>query len=204
MATFTINFANNTNAAGNFCIFQRNPSLQSPNDFTLAWRVEHAGPHTKLPISWNTEFYFFWAKPGTLMPGVIFNAGEAIPTSLTENNAITLTKLDGNYKFIGQKNGNQQGVLSVVCDNTMPLNQASVGIGMSGAGTFAVQAQPNMNFVFSPNTQYWIAFGDFQQGQVLDTAGIDNPVQIVFPNAIFSMNATLNADRTWTITQGMD
>ncbi len=138
------------------------------------------------------------------MPGVIFNAGEAFLTSLTENNAVTLTKRDNNYKFIDQKRGYQQGVLSVITDTTTAFNQASIGIGMSGSGTLAVQAQPNMNFLFSPHQQYWITFGDFKQGQVLNQSEIPDAVHIVFQHGIFSMNATINEDGTWTVTQGLD
>lgn len=138
------------------------------------------------------------------MPGVIFNAGDALRTSLTENNAVTVTKQDGNYRFVDQRNGYQQGTLNVMSDNTTAFHQASVGIGMSGSGTFAVQAQPNMTFSFSPRPEYWIMFGEFKQGQVMDQSQMHNAAQIVFPYGIFSMNATLNMDNTWTVTQGMD
>lgn len=204
MPTYTINFLNNSSSPGNFCIFQQNPNNPPPGSFPLAWLVQSANPHARVPISWNTDFYFFWAKTGQLMPGVIFNAGEAFLTSLAENNAITLTKQDNNYKFIDQKSGYQQGVLSVSTDTTTAFNQASIGIGMSGSGTLAVQAQPNMTFSFSPIQGYWITFGEFKQGQVLNQSEIPNAVQIVFPHGIFSMNATMNEDGTWTVTQGLD
>ena len=204
MATYTINFDNNSNSSGNFCIFQRDPNSLNHGVFVLAWLVQFVNAHSKLPISWNTDVYFFWAKTGTLAPGVIFNAGEALQTSMTENNAVTLTKEDGNYKFAGQKNWHQQGMLSVTSDNTTAINQASVGIGMSGAGTFAVQAQPNMTFLFSPGAEYWVTFGDFQQGQVMDPTEFINSVKIVFPYGIFTMNVTLNMDNTWIISQGQD
>ena len=88
-------------------------------------------------------------------------------------------------------------------DNTTAINQASVGIGLSGAVAFAVQAQPNMYFRFSPRFDYWVTFADVKQGQVLNPSEI-NAVKIEFPYGIFSMNATLNADNTWTITPGLD
>ncbi|WP_448697870.1 hypothetical protein ACFGVR_13765 [Mucilaginibacter sp. AW1-3] len=204
MATYTINFVNNSTSPGNFCVFQKKPDSPNPDVFSLAWLARHADPNSKVPISWNTDYYFFWAKTGALKPGLIFNAGEALKTSMTESNAVTVTKDDGNYKFREQKNWHQQGMLSITSDNTTAINQASVGIGMSGSGTFAVQAQPNMTFLFSPKSEYWITFGNINQGQVLNQSEIDNEVQIVFPHGIFSMNATLNKDNTWTITQGLD
>lgn len=203
MSTFTINFVNNSNSSGSFCVFQQNHNSPNPNVFPLAWRVERAGPHSQLAISWNTDLYFFWGKTGALKPGVIFNAGENSPASINENNEITLTKEDGNYKFINRRSGYRQDSLSIIADNTTAINQASVGIGLSGAVAYAVQAQPNMHFLFSPRFDYWITFADVQQGQVLDPSEI-NAVKIDFPYGIFSMNAMLNPDNTWTITQGLD
>ncbi len=204
MATFTINFVNNSSSSGSFCVFQQNHNSPNPDVFPLAWRVEYAAPHTQLAISWNTDLYFFWAKTGELRPGVIFYPGENAPTDLTGRNQITLIKEERDYKFANQQDWHQQGSLCIISANTTAIRQASVGIGMSGVPTLAVQAQPNMNFVFTPRFEYWITFGDLKQGQVLDPSEINSPVKIDFPYGIFSMNATLNADNTWTITQGMD
>lgn len=204
MATFTINFTNDSSSAGSFCVFQQNPNSPNPDVFPLAWLVAAVGAHSKVPISWNTDFYFFWAKTGALAPGMIFNAGEALLAAMTENNEVTLTKRDNNYSFTNQKTWFQQGTLRVTSDATTAIRQASIGIGMSGSATFAVQAQPNMTFHFSPRLEYWVMFGDFKQGQVFNPSELTSAVQIEFPHGIFSMNATLNADKTWTITQGLD
>jgi hypothetical protein len=204
MTTYTINFLNQSGSTGNFCICQQNPTQSSPNSFSLAWLVKPDDPQSNVPISWNTNWFFFWAKTGPLAPGIIFNAGEAFPTNYSNNNAITLTKKDLNYKFIDQRNGNQPGVLSITTDHTIASNQASIGIGMSGSSIVAIQARPNELRQYSPHPENWILFGDFQQGQVLDPSKINNAVKVVFPNGIFSMNATLNQDNTWTVTQGKD
>lgn len=204
MTTFTINFVNNSNSSGGFCVFQQNHNSPNPNVFPLAWRVEFATPGTRLAISWNTDLYFFWAKTGELKPGVIFNPGENAPTDMSERNEITLAKEERDYKFVNQRDWNRHGSLCIISNNTTAIRQASVGIGMSGAPTLAVQAQPNMTFVFSPRFEYWITFASLKQGQVLNPSEILNPVKIDFPHGIFSMDATLNPDNTWTITQGMD
>jgi rhizosphere induced protein len=204
MATFTINFINNSNSSGSFCVFQQNRNGQNPGIFPLAWLAQPAYPQARVSISWNIEHYFFWAKTGELMPGVIFNAGEAIPTNLSNDNAITLTKRDNNYLFTDQRSGYQQGAVSVTADQNMAFHQASIGIGMSGSATAAIQAMPNMTYVFTPRPEYWVTFGQVQQGEVLNPDGLNDVASIEFPYGIFSMNATLNADNSWTITQGMD
>lgn len=200
MATYTINFFNNSGSAGSFCTFQQLPDASNPNMLTLAWLAKFANPQTRLSISWTTDYCFIWDETGQLVPGVPFNASEVLPASLNDNNAVTLTKSDGAYQFIKQTTGFRPGTLLITTDVTVPINEASVGIGMSGAGTFAVQAAPNMNYIFTPHPQYWVAFGNFQQGQALEASEISNTAQVVFPPSIFAMNVTLNVDNTWTIT----
>lgn len=203
MSTFTINFTNNSDSSGAFCVFQQNHNSPNPQVFPLAWRVEPSAAHSKLAVSWNLDLYFFWAKTGALRPGVVFYAGENARTSFTERNEITLTKEERDYKFINPRDRRQQGELVIIADyNTVP-NQASVGIGLSGAVAYAVQAQPNMQFNFYPRFEYWVAFGNFKQGEVLDPSQM-TAVKVDFPQGIFSMEVVLNPDGNWTVTPGMD
>jgi hypothetical protein len=70
---------------------------------------------------------------------------------------------------------------------------------MSGSGIFAAQAQPNANLVITPHPQYWIAFGRFMRGQVLDPNAIVRKAEVVFPTGVASCTATYGADGSWTI-----
>ena len=72
---------------------------------------------------------------------------------------------------------------------------------MSQAATFVTQAQPNMNLVFGTNPEYWVAFGNYQRGQVLDTQNID-AVRVSFPAGVFTMYATLSMNGQWMISNG--
>ncbi|TWJ02381.1 hypothetical protein JN11_01353 [Mucilaginibacter frigoritolerans] len=204
MATYTIHFFNNSTVAGSFSVFQKMPDQAGPNVFSLAWLAKFTNPNTRLSFSWTLDHCFTWAETGQLVPGITFEASEVLPATLNENNTVTLTKSDGAHQFINQTSEGQPGSLTITADNTIPPNQTSVGVGMSGSGTFAVQAAPNMNFVFTPHPQYWVAFGNFHQGQALQTSEITNTAQVVFPPNIYAMNVTLNRDNTWTITQVND
>ena len=206
METYTINFVNKAGISGNFCVYQQAPNSLNPGVFPLVWLAQFSDPDSKVKVSigWNTQLYFVWAKTGKLKPGVIFNAGEALKADVPESSAVTLTKSNGNYQFIKQTKGYRRDMLEITSDEYTAIDQASVGIGMSGSGTFAVQAQPKMIFLFETNAEYWITFGDLKQGQVLDPRFIINPERIVFPHGIYSMNVTYNWDYTWTIEQGLD
>lgn len=204
MGTYTINFFNNSSLEGSFCVFQQTPEDIGPNVFALAWFAKLTNPGTRLSFSWDLDYCFIWDETGVLVPGITFEASQVLAGGLTENNMVTLTKGDGAYEFVHQTTGGQPGSLAVNNDATIPVGEASVGIGMSGSGTFAVQAQPNITYVFTPHPQYWVAFGNFQQGQALDSSEINNPVQLMFPPNTYDLDVTLNADNSWTVTQAAD
>ena len=199
MMTYSIMFQNNSSNAGSACVFQGDPNTGFPGIMSLAWFAKYAYPTTMILFKWTTEYDFVWSETGKLAPGILFTSSQIWPADLTGKNKVTLTHQGGAYTFTNQTKGPQQGSLYITEDQTIPLNMASVGIGMSGSGTFVVQAQPNMNAIFTFHPEYWITFGNFKEGEVLDITQITNKAQITFPPNIYSMAAILNQDNTWTI-----
>jgi hypothetical protein len=197
--TYTLNFLNNSSNAGDVCVYQTDPDIGVPNVMSLAWFSEFNHPTTQVQFQWQIDYSFVWGQTGQLLPGVLFSASQAWPADLQNTNQVTLT-YERAYTFANQTFGPHDGTLYITEDRTLPLKDASVGIGMSGAGTFVVQAEPNLNLLFTPHPRYWITFGDFTPGEVLDTESITNVAEIVFPPNIFTMSAVLNKDNTWTVT----
>jgi rhizosphere induced protein len=193
---YTVTATNNSDNFGSFCLFQ-NREDSGPSAATLAWLVEPAYPSTRVRFEWSPDFCFVWGPTGQLMPGVIFFAAETIPAQLDAKNQITLD-YQGAFLFQNPTNG-QSGSLTITDTARVPMGQASVGIGMSGKATLVVPAMPNMNNAFTPHPKFWIAFGEFKRGQVLDVESLGNTAEIVFPPNVYNMSATLNPDNTWSI-----
>jgi rhizosphere induced protein len=74
---------------------------------------------------------------------------------------------------------------------------------MSGNGTRVVPAEPNLAAVFTPHPEYWISFGSFVPGQVIDTQTMVNSDQVDFPVNVYQMTATLDSGNNWTLAQGL-
>lgn len=196
-----ITFINNSTNTGDMMCFQQDPNISASGVFSLAWFAKSAHPNTHIDFSWEIDYSFVWAETGQLKPGVIFNASQTVATDpYGDNNQITLTYTDEAYDFIDQTQGSPTGSLYIKENNTIPLKQASVGIGMSGTGTFVVDAQPNYNETFTPHPTYWVAFGSYKTGEVLDIQSVTNTAEVSFPAGITHMYAILNEDNTWTIT----
>jgi hypothetical protein len=197
-STCSLVFQNKSTNSGSAVVYQTDPD-GNPQNLSLAWFSKNSRPNTNVVFEWKTDYSFVWSETGRLVPGVVFQAAQNWPADPASSNAVTFTHQYGNFSFMNQTQGPQPGSLYIRQDSALPMNQAAVGIGMSGAGTFVNQARPNMNLTFTPNPQYWIAFGDYQQGQVLDTGAIDNAARIQFPAGVSSMTATLTPDNRWTI-----
>ncbi|MFW8642247.1 hypothetical protein ACOJBO_02920 [Rhizobium beringeri] len=65
---------------------------------------------------------------------------------------------------------------------------------MAGSGTFAVQAAPNMTAVFTPHPNYWVMFGNFETGDVIDIEDVTGAVEVTYGGALTSRTAALGLD----------
>lgn len=202
MSNYSLTFINNSNIEGDACVYQQDPDLGVENVQSLAWFTQAAAPTTTLEFDWSIDYSFVWSQTGNLVPGVVFTASQTWPADLSSTNQVTFTNDSGAFTFENQTKGAEEGSLYITEDSTIPVDVASVGIGMSGFGTFAVDAEPNYNLVFTPHPEYWITFGTYTQGEVMNISESTNSAQIEFPENVYAMTATLNADNTWTISQG--
>ena len=202
---YSLTVINQSQNLGDFCVYQTAPDIDDPNVFSLAWFTKKAQPTTKVKFTWTIDYSFIWSETGTLVPGVMFDASQVWDADLSTKNQVTLTNDAGAFTFENLQAGPKPGTLSIKQDATIPFNTAAAGIGMSGAGTFVVQAQPNYTSMFSPHPKYWVTFGSFEQGEVLDiTQIVSQSAEIDFPVNVYSMTAILQADNTWLVQPTKD
>lgn len=197
---YSVNFVNNSQNAGAACLYQTESS-NPPNVFPLAWFAKMAAPTTRIKFQWTVDYSFVWGETGRLVPGVLFDPAQIVAADPQTSNRITLTRAGGGYyQFVNQQAAPPPGTFLIQQDSNLPANVVSVGLGMSGNAIIAVNAQPNLVSAFTPGPpQYWIAFGNYVRGEVLDPQQVFNAARIAFPPNVFSMTAILNADNSWTI-----
>jgi hypothetical protein len=199
---YALTVINKSTMAGNACVFQTSPDESDPGILSLAWFSKYVFPTTKVAFSWQIDYNFVWAQTGQLMPGVQFTASQDPEANLSTTNQITLMydPVNKAYTFGAQGTGPKKDNLYILGDRTIPsISDVAVGIGMSGSGTFAVQARPNIQHTFTPHPKYWLVFGKFTQGEVLDIGEITDAVEINFHPGVYSMTAVLELDNTWSI-----
>ena len=198
---YTLKVVNNSTQSGSVCVYQRDPEQEKyANLYSLAWFSKKCHPGTTLTFRWILDYCFTWSETGELKPGVTFEASQsedADPSDASKD-AIGFSKTGGAYAFTTPLRPGTPGELRIQTDGTIPINEASVGIGMSGNPALAVSAGPNLDYAFIPHPEYWIAFGDYEEGQVIDLNRVTETAKIVFPLNTYSLSITLQEDNTWS------
>lgn len=196
---YSLTLKNESTSPYTFYVFQKTPDQETKDIFSLAW---FASPFTIVPnnqiqFEWSIVYNFVWGATGSLMPGVTFNAGGAIAADPAGANT-TGFGVDPGPSLSTAAKGNPAGSLVVSDSGTVPNGTFSVGIGMSGAGTFAVQAGPNLTHTFTPTPTYWIGAGsNIRVGKVLEIT-TNNPVaQVSFPPNQYQLTYALNSSNLW-------
>jgi rhizosphere induced protein len=194
-----VNVTNNTQMPNTFILFQRDSYGGSSQVFSTVWLSQRLYPNSQGQFQWEQVYNFVSGDTGQLMPGVQFSPSEMIKTDPNTNNAIQFGNNGRGIGFFNQKS-QPGGRFMINADTTVPpQGQYSVGMGMSNSPTLITTARPNMNYQFSPTTEYWIAVGNYQLGEILDPY-LQNAGRIVFPNGVTKMNVVLNMNNYFTIT----
>lgn len=196
---YSLTLKNASAQAYTFYVFQKEPDQNAANVFSLAWFASPFAmvPGNQITFRWTIDYNFVWGATGTLMPGVTFHASGTVDADPAGNNTTDFT-IDPGPHLSKPSKGKPAGSLVIQDGDGVPNGTFSVGIGMSGAGTFAVQAGPNLNHVFTPTPTYYIGAGqNVHVGDVLDIV-TSNPVEKVeYGRNIYDVDYTLQDDNKW-------
>ena len=189
----------------NAIVFQQQPDL--PSDvYSLAWlsKMCHAG--TWIDFDWTIDYNFVWGQEGDLKPGVNYKAGQVVPADFTVNSKVTLL-YDGGFKFGPTVQGPTPGNSALYVSQPTGVpgyddpNQGSVGIGMSGSGTYVTPTSSDGagGTQFTINPVYWVAFGSHLAGTVVTQDILSFPQELKFPDGRFSADCEFTGNG-WVVS----
>jgi hypothetical protein len=171
------------------------------NVFSLAWFARATAPSSRVTFTWNLDYSFVWSETGLLQPGINFSATQIAAADPNGQNIIQLTQdTYGATTFASPGVTGALGSLTVQQLANVVPSRTSVGIGMAGSGTFAVQAAPNMTAVFTPHPNYWVIFGNFVTGDVIDVEDVTGAIEVTYGGALTSRTATLGLDNLISVS----
>jgi len=197
---YKVVFQNNSMSYGSACLFYHlNGSEQMP----LAWLTKAAYPTSKVYFKFNLNYSFVWGEMDSCAPGNIFEPSQLWEADVSAKNHITFTKPSEAYTFDDLTVGAQPGNLEITQSSTITtLNPPYVGIGLSDSPLIITCAHPNAKASFNvPQIpELYIAFGDFERGQVLAVERLSTSLgYIKFESGVTTISAVLQADSTWII-----
>jgi len=196
---YTLSVKNDSTQTGNFCIYQDPPDTNVGNITTVAWLAKAAHPTTLLEFEWSLDYDFVWAKTTNLRPGTIIKTSQAWPANLSTMNKVDFDFQNQAYTFDNQGQGGYEGNLYIDQSQRVNTRDAAVGIGMSGKGSFFVESQPNMKLILTPKPTYWLLFGQYSEGEVLDIEKVTkNACRLEFKGRS-RLDVELRSDNTWNI-----
>lgn len=200
MPPYSVKVINNANTAWKFFLFQSPPAIT--DSLTLAWFASpfHIAPGDNTSFSWNLSYQFVWSATGQVKPGITFKATGLKDCDPQRKNQVNFTFVNDTPKLTDPASGGAPGSLTICDENNVPANTFAVGVGMSGNGTYVVNAGPNLEHQFTPEPAYYIAaIEEVEEGQVMDIKTITQAGELKYPPNVYKLTATLKADNTWDI-----
>jgi rhizosphere induced protein len=195
-ASRSVMFFNNSSRCGDTCLYQ------DPDDARLkrvAWLVKRSFPGTKLLFQWQEQLDFIWMETTAPGPDAQLTASQQVVANRHSRNRITLD-YQGAHTFLDPRQEPEAGSLSIDTTAAVPPGMAYVGIGMAGLGTLVAPTQPNILYTFAPRSTYWITFGSYVQGTLMEDGQPTCAQRIDFPHGVSRVMAILGQDNRWTVT----
>jgi len=199
MSKFTLQLKNNSLNPGTFCVFQVQPNLTAHGSpFTLAWYVLGCNPTCYANFTWTVDYSLQWSESGTLADGVQFITGGDVDADPEIGDRYNFGISGPAYTFGKKAAAGSLATIGVNTDDTVQNSECSIAIAVAGKAVAAVQAGPNQAITFTPLPTYWVSFGNFTEGAVVDIASMCNAQELDYGGlGVYTLSYTLDARNKW-------
>ncbi len=192
----------------NLCVYQT--LSQQKGDFhSVVCFSARCHPQTRSTFEWSGALRFVWAHMDDVRPGAICRAAQDWPCDSAdrETNGVALIREHGAYRFDRAARETPPGSLAIHTDGTVPNGRVAVGLGLPlredgrlhCLPSLVTSVAPNFTHILEPSINFWITFGDYETGEIIDPALVNNPFPIVFPADARMVRAVLNERNEWHI-----
>ncbi|MEG4224559.1 hypothetical protein QUA35_01110 [Microcoleus sp. N9_B2] len=198
---YTLNVKNQSSRDWVFYIYQTCPK-QTNKMLSLAWFVSPypIAPQDEISFTWFINYNFVWADTGELKPGITYKARGPRDANLETANSSTFGYNSAGAPTLTNptQDSSRKGELVITDLGNIPDLKFTVGIGMSGKGTFVEQAGPNLTHSFTPTPVYWVgAATEKKEGEVLDIQTVTKVSLFKFKSGEYEVDMTLNDQNQW-------
>lgn len=198
MSNYSLNIENKGTFYGEIVIYQKQKNLEQKGSNSVAWMTRTINPGTEATFSWEEIYNFVWGESQNLKTGVIFNENQMIEGSPRIGNKVEFTQNEYGYTFHQSTAPKDIGKLIIEESELIESRKSSVGIGMCGLGTLIWDAEPSTTLKIEAKFEYWLTYGAFQEGEVLDLKEIlDKSIKLEYPPHKYNATVAIMADNSW-------
>lgn len=201
---YKVTCQNNSELTGAFCIFQtlrhQEPVLTAQAR-SLSWLTKKVHSRTGTQFIWTDNLFFVW---GEYAAYEVIHTASKLKADMDNPNrrSALLSYQDGAYilKYSNRADADE-GKLLIHADDTVRNNEVVVGIGnfvnvsSCSVGAIVYDTLKNFNYPIQPVVDYYVTFGNYKSGQIIDLSDIVTPVKkIPFTPDKLSFKATMRKD----------
>jgi hypothetical protein len=185
-----------------FAVFAALPVEADYPTLPLVWLNQPIDENNPYVFTWDMDWGFAWTAQGTVL-GYQWTASGGLPADpSSETGCLAEFSYNGDFQLQPGQGTPTGDTLWIDDDLTVPLpskQPSSVAVTLYGAPICATEAGPNLGQTFTLHPTYYIAAGDYVQGQMVDGNSVTGFQELAFADGNTALTATLQADNTWTV-----
>lgn len=169
----------------------------------LAWMAAPCPPGNTMVFQWVLKYSILFSNTSNLSPGAQFTSIGGVDVDPVQGDVYTLSADGATYSFKGHSTAikGTPGTVGAQTDCSVKNNQVSLALGIIGIPVFACDTQTNSVVAFTPKPKYYLAFGQYQQGTVLNEASMSHSIELNFEAMkTYSFTADIDASHNWNLS----
>lgn len=201
MSTYSLQVTNKSGAAQNIAVYQQYPDLVT--GLPLVWLSKSVPDTNYTTFNWSIDWGLNWGTTEQpLALGVQWTSGGALqkmdPTTTGGKNEMGITYTGSEFSTLPTAFNNSElplGDMLVTTDKTFTVQEASlmsIAVYMNSLPAFAVQGDPNGEFLFKTHPTFWLCTTSANQGVAVSEYFVSSPTQFTFDPGVTSLSYILN------------
>lgn len=193
MATYTIKIVNDTGDEINprqYFAFSEIPKVAGFGGvYANAWiTFAPIFPKTQHVLQYTNDLYAYWGQPPkTVAPGTIVSANQPEKVTLGPNGTCSTFQATPIMRFLDPPTNDSPAGAFTIKANSDFTSQDNIAFGLAKVANDGLpspvasfNAEPETTYNIYPVTKFYVAAGEFDQGQVIDVQAIGDSAEIDF------------------------
>ena len=170
-------FVNNSQHSGVVIVYQHPPNTATERAFAVAWQALSVAPASRAIFHWSTDYSVALGQSGNVAVGSHFVPRTTLRVDLVAGVQVTVNPSAGTLQ-ITEQGGVEAGALNVSVLQDSTVDRSAVAVRIDGKPSLVVSTPPGVRWTYRPSSTYYVAFGHFMEGMILNTSLIPQSIAV--------------------------